>query len=102
MYDFAIESELYDVQITLQTPFPGTPLYDRLRREGRLLYDGQWHRYTLFDINYEPNPMSVTELRDGFHRLAERIYGEDLTQWRRDNFNRKFLRPPKHALETLS
>ena len=26
--DFAVQTELFDVQITLQTPFPGTPLYE--------------------------------------------------------------------------
>ena len=30
VYRFAEESELFDVQITLQTPFSGTPLYERL------------------------------------------------------------------------
>ncbi len=37
VYDFAEATSLYDVQITILTPFPGTPLYDRLLKEGRLL-----------------------------------------------------------------
>ena len=37
---FVEESGLYEVQITVQTPFPGTPLYERLRREGRILREG--------------------------------------------------------------
>jgi radical SAM superfamily enzyme YgiQ (UPF0313 family) len=92
VYDFAIEAELFDVQITVQTPFPGTPLEARLRREGRLLYDGDWERCTLFDVNYQPKGMSTDELRAGFRHLAERMYSEDLTKWRRENFTRKFLR----------
>src|SRR5262249_40377365 len=39
LLDFAIDTELFDVQITIQTPFPGTPLHERLKREGRLLHD---------------------------------------------------------------
>lgn len=101
VYDFVEELELFDVQITLQTPFPGTPLYERLRREGRLLHEGQWERCTLFDINYQPKQMSVEELRIGFRRLGERLYREDLTKWRRENFNRKFLRPIAHREEVL-
>jgi radical SAM superfamily enzyme YgiQ (UPF0313 family) len=97
--DFAADTELFDVQITYQTPFPGTPLYDRLRREDRLLYDGQWERCTLFDINYRPLRMSVDELRAGFHRLAVELYSEDLTKWRRENFQRKYLRPARHRPE---
>ena len=49
LLDFVIDTELFDVQITYLTPFPGTPLYDRLKGEGRLLHEGQWQRCTLFD-----------------------------------------------------
>jgi radical SAM superfamily enzyme YgiQ (UPF0313 family) len=94
--DFAVQTELFDVQITIPTPFPGTPFYERLRREGRLLNDGQWHRATLFDINYRPKQMSVEELQAGFHRLAVKLYGDELSQWRRENFRRKYLRPAVH------
>ena len=97
--EFAVETELFDVQITVLTPFPGTPLYDRLEREGRLLHDGAWERCTLFDINYRPKGMTVEELREGFHRLAVRLYSDELTNWRRENFNRKYLRPTKHQTE---
>jgi len=93
VYNFVLESELFDVQITVQTPFPGTPLYERLKREGRLLYDGHWNRCTLFDINYEPRGMTVAELRVGFRQLGQRLYAQELTKWRRENFNRKYLRP---------
>jgi len=93
VYNFALEAELFDVQITLQTPFPGTPLYERLRREDRLSHDGHWNRCTLFDINFEPRGMTVDELRSGFRHLGERLYSQELTKWRRENFNRKYLRP---------
>jgi radical SAM superfamily enzyme YgiQ (UPF0313 family) len=102
VYDFAVQTELFDVQITIQTPFPGTPLYERLQRDGRLLYAGQWERCTLFDINYRPEPMTVEELRAGFHDLGVRLYSEELTRWRRENFNRKYLRPARHLEETES
>jgi radical SAM superfamily enzyme YgiQ (UPF0313 family) len=35
---FAREVPLYDVQITVLTPFPGTPLYDRLRYDNEDLW----------------------------------------------------------------
>ena len=100
--DFAMDTELYDVQITYLTPFPGSPLYDRLKREGRLLHDGQWQRCTLFDINYRPRRMSVDELRAGFHRLAAQLYSDDLTKWRRETFHRKYLRADSYCPEVLS
>ena len=82
----------FDVQITLPTAFPGTPFYERLKREGRLLDDGAWERCTLFDVNYRPQGMSVDELRAGFHRLAVELYGEEFTRERREHFNRVAFR----------
>ena len=35
--DFVRASGLLEVQVTVQTPFPNTPLYHRLKREGRLV-----------------------------------------------------------------
>ncbi len=35
--EFLLDSPLADIQVTLQTPFPGTEFHNRLRREGRLL-----------------------------------------------------------------
>lgn len=96
VYEFACESELYDVQITVQTPFPGTPLYTRLKTAGRLLHDGEWNRCTLFDINFLPDPMSVEELRTGFYNLARRLYADQISRRRRDHFNRKCLKPLMH------
>ena len=92
VYEFARDSEMYDVQITVSTPFPGTPLY-ALKDAGRLLHDGEWNRWTLFDINFLPDRMSVKELRHGFHNLARRLYADKISNWRRMNFNRKYLKP---------
>jgi len=91
--DFARASELFDVQITILTPFPGTPLYHRLKREGRLLHEGAWERCTLFDVNYVPLQMSAEELRHRFRDLVGRLYDEELTRWRHETFSRKYLWP---------
>ncbi len=92
VYEFAEQCELFDVQITVPTPFPGTPLYQRLKRENRLLREGAWELCTLFDVNFHPRRMTVEQLRDGFRRLAVRLYEEEITRRRRANFNRRFLR----------
>ncbi len=84
--DFVRETELYEVQATLLTPFPGTPLYARLEREQRLLEPRNWKKCTLFDINFKPAQMSVGELHDGFKRLVVRLYSDEFTKWRRSRF----------------
>jgi radical SAM superfamily enzyme YgiQ (UPF0313 family) len=76
VYDFVKQSGLFDVQITFMTPFPGTPLYERLRDQGRILSEGAWERCTLFDVNFQPQQMSVTELENGFGELGRKLYAD--------------------------
>lgn len=76
----------FDVQITVQTPFPGTPLYARLHREGRLLDERAWERSTLFDVNFRPLRMSVEDLERGLVDLAGRLYSREATRRRREGF----------------
>lgn len=83
--EFAMETGMFDVQITVQTPFPGTPLYSRLS-EVRLLRDDAWETCTLFDVNFRPQQMSPEELRRGFRDLGEQIYSHELTERRRAGF----------------
>ncbi len=63
-----------DVQVTLQTPFPGTALRARLARQGRLLADRDWSHHTLFDVTYRPDAMSVDELERGFADLLRAVF----------------------------
>ena len=72
--DFIRDSGLLEAQLTVLTPFPGTPLYHRLRREGRLLQDRFWDRCTLFDVNFRPRHMSVGDLEAGLRWLFGEVY----------------------------
>lgn len=100
VYDFVRDTELAEVQITLPTPFPGTPLYHRLLKAGRLLDEKAWQRCTLFDVNFKPARMSVDELRDGFVRLSQRLYSGSFTRERRAKF-RSYLREATRAARSL-
>ncbi|HYU25019.1 MAG TPA: DUF4070 domain-containing protein [Thermoanaerobaculia bacterium] len=83
------ESGLYEVQITVQTPFPGTPLYERLREEGRILREGAWELCTLFDVNFRPSHMTVAQLEQGLRDLARQLYDAESTRERRRRFHRR-------------
>lgn len=103
IWKFVRESAPFDVQITVQTAFPATPLYDRLKREGRLLREEAWELCTLFDVNFRPAHMTVAELEGGLRALGSRIYSEEFTQWRRSRFHnnyRKKLRQLHHQEES--
>jgi hypothetical protein len=74
------------VQVTIMTPFPGTPLYTRLESQGRLLAPGAWELCTLFDVNYQPQNMSVAELESGFRKLLSQLYDDDFVEERRRRY----------------
>jgi radical SAM superfamily enzyme YgiQ (UPF0313 family) len=96
VHDFVERSGLYEVQVTVMTPFPGTPLHARLRQEGRLLVDGAWDRCTLFDVNFVPTGMSADELQAGLVELGRRLYRTDFIEARRERFFRE-LRAARRA-----
>ena len=97
--DFVRASGLYEVQITIQTAFPGTPLYERLQREGRLLDETAWELCTLFDVNSRPDRMSVRELQDHFVALARDLYSDEATRSRQRAYKQTLrgLRQDKQA-----
>jgi radical SAM superfamily enzyme YgiQ (UPF0313 family) len=89
VYDFVARTGLYEVQITVLTPFPGTPLYQRLRGQGRILRDGAWDLCTLFDVNHVPTGMTPDQLQQGLIDLARRVYDPAFVQERRQRFFRE-------------
>ena len=100
VFNFVCESGLYEVQTTFLTAFPGTPLYRRLKAEGRILRDRAWDLCTLFDINYRPRNMTIAELQSGFMGLVKRLYSEEETSARRLGFKRRLKTSRRSALRT--
>lgn len=88
---FIRESPLAEVQITLQTPFPGTALHHRLSQQGRLLPDRGWSHYTLFDVAYQPDQLTVADLEQGFRDLLRFTYSAECTA-RRTSIRKRILR----------
>ena len=84
--DFVADSGLCEVQITVMTPFPGTPLYARLSGEGRLLDATGWEKCTLFDVNFQPRHMSVDDLEQGLIELGTQLYTAEAKSSRRSAF----------------
>lgn len=89
IFRFIERTGLFEVQLTVLTPFPGTPLYERLRQEGRLLEERAWRKCTLFDVNFVPKGMSPEELRAGWINLCKRVYDAEFIRARRERFFRQ-------------
>jgi radical SAM superfamily enzyme YgiQ (UPF0313 family) len=89
--DFANEHKFYIAAFNHLTPFPGTPLYQRLVAEERLLYDCWWldDRYRYNQIPFQPARMSPGELQAGC-LAARRAFYSHRSIWARglDEVNR--------------
>ena len=84
--DFVRDSGLFEVQVTIQTAFPGTPLYDRLQASERLIDETAWELCTLFDVNFRPEGMTAEELENKFLWLVQELYSAEATKARRASF----------------
>jgi radical SAM superfamily enzyme YgiQ (UPF0313 family) len=69
-FEFIQASGIANLCISLLTPLPTTPLYDRLRKEGRLDYGDP-------EIIYIPKKMSREQLKTGFRELLRRVFDPD-------------------------
>ncbi len=100
--EFAQEQGLFIAAFNHITPFPGTPLYTRLEREGRLLDSPWWlsasYRYGM--VPFEPAKLAPEELAERCVETRRRFYG-----WK--SIGRRFghwihLRDPLMALYFLA
>ena len=68
--EFALRSKFYLANFNPLTPMPGAALDDRLRAEGRLIYDRWWlaPEYRYGQATFRPRGMSVDELTEGCFR----------------------------------
>ncbi|MCU1244912.1 MAG: BchE/P-methylase family protein [Acidobacteria bacterium] len=73
---FARRHNFYIVAFNHLTPFPGTPLYERLASEGRLLFDKWWldRRYRYGMVPYTPRGMTAQEVEEGCVDARRRFY----------------------------
>jgi radical SAM superfamily enzyme YgiQ (UPF0313 family) len=62
------------VRYAVYTPFPGTPAFAALEREGRIL-SRDWSRYTTEDVVFRPRRMTVDRLERGLADAWRRTYG---------------------------
>jgi radical SAM superfamily enzyme YgiQ (UPF0313 family) len=71
-----LQIDLADFSIL--TPFPGTPIFDRLEREGRILTK-DWAQYTLKNVVFQPKNMTPDELMQGLKRMYQEFYSAHYT-----------------------
>ena len=82
--DFVMDANIDLPRFAIMTPFPGTPLFQRLRQEGRILSE-DWSLYDGQHVVYEPHHLGPDELLSGtkwawrqayrYRSIAKRLIG---------------------------
>src|SRR3990172_7817470 len=73
--EFIMRGRLECIELRILTPYPGTPLYERLLSEGRLFVRDWWLRgYPSDTLLFQPKGMTADELISGFARLTRQTY----------------------------
>jgi radical SAM superfamily enzyme YgiQ (UPF0313 family) len=74
--EFAIEQDMYVAAFNHLTPFPGTPLYQRLEAEGRLRFQAWWldkdYRYN--ELPFTPQHLTPAAVTRGCIEARRRFY----------------------------
>ncbi len=71
--DFLLRNNADALQATILTPFPGTPLHEEMKAQGRLT-DNDWSHYDFGHVVFDPAHMSPDELRWGHDWVLSRFY----------------------------
>jgi radical SAM superfamily enzyme YgiQ (UPF0313 family) len=69
--EFALENKFAFAAFNILMPYPGTPFYNKLLAEGRLLYDGRWWLHPAYRFNhaaFRPKKMTPEELTEAAFR----------------------------------
>ena len=61
------------LEVNILTPYPGTPLFNRLEKENRILTK-DWSKYNQVDVVFQPKNMSPKELRNGARKIAKEFH----------------------------
>jgi radical SAM superfamily enzyme YgiQ (UPF0313 family) len=72
--EFLLETNVESLQATRMTPFPGTPLFEEMERDGRIL-DRDWSHYDFGHVVYEPAHMSRETLKNGVSWVQRGFFG---------------------------
>jgi radical SAM superfamily enzyme YgiQ (UPF0313 family) len=75
------ENRLECATFHILTPYPGTPLFDQLEREKRVVHR-DWRLYDTAHVVFEPKLMSGEQLMAGYERCYRRLFSH-ASIWRR-------------------
>ena len=72
-FDFLMKRRVHSATFNILTPYPGTAVYENLKREGRLFTE-DWTHYDHTTVVFQPARMTPRELAEGQQRTRLRFY----------------------------
>lgn len=73
--EFAMDLELDTAQFNWLTPYPGTPIYDSMKAENRMINNEWWLNGSgLGDVIFHPKKMSADELKEGSRWVRKNFF----------------------------
>ena len=79
--DWIEQNRLECATFHILTPYPGTPLFDQMQRDGRLLHR-EWSKYDTANVVFRPAKMTAEQLAEGYAWCYERLFSH-ASIWRR-------------------
>jgi radical SAM superfamily enzyme YgiQ (UPF0313 family) len=74
--EFVTRARIEVPYFSVLTPYPGTRLHARLRRENRIL-TSDWSRYDTSHVVIRPTLLNPDQLQEGYLRAFRQAYGKD-------------------------
>lgn len=71
--EFLYRNRITTATFNILTPYPGTNLYQRLKKEGRLISE-DWDNYNHSTVVFRPKNMTERELAEAYFRLKKEFY----------------------------
>lgn len=76
VFKFAEKNKMYLTAFNHLVPFPGTPLYDRIKEEGRFIDEKWWlsDKYKFGDVAFNPGTLNAKELEELCYQYRKKFY----------------------------
>jgi len=71
--DFVLEAKIESPNAHILTPYPGTPLYNRMLAEDRIIIKN-WNYYNTGNVVFQPRCMSADELLEGYQSWYRDVF----------------------------
>ncbi len=79
-------------EFNILTPLPGTPVFDKMDAEGRILTK-DWSKYTQTQTVFQPKNMTVDELNNGLKKVVKEFHSPNNTIKRCNRLMKMSLNP---------